>query len=62
MTDRPVHFFDTITDEDWQMVATALHKLDTPRSRQLSQDFLAWRIQVSSSRTDFLKALRELRQ
>ena len=58
MSERSDHFLHTLTDDDWQIIITALHKLGSLRSKQLSVDCLAWRTEVADSRLKFLRHLR----
>lgn len=61
MDDRPRHFLDTLTDEDWQMIAVALHRVGTPRAVELGDAVLGWRIEIAHARKKLLEALRNYR-
>lgn len=60
MHSRPQHFFDTLTDDDWQMIATALHRLGTPCALEVGDAVLGWRLEIVEARKKLLEALRRL--
>lgn len=60
MSERTNHFLETLTDDDWQTIITALHKLGGSRPKQLSANCLAWRTQVAESRLKLLRHLHVL--
>lgn len=60
MPTKPRHFLDTLTDDDWQVIAVALRRSGTARALELGDAVLEWRIEIAHSRKKLLEALRQL--